>query len=152
MSAMLDINRLQEFSTTELQSLWRTHLGGAMPTHLPKFLLPRVLAYRLQVQQHGGFSKAATRFLDQIADDLEAGREPMMPYPNDQKLKPGSVIVREHDGVHERVMVLEDGYAWNGKTFGSLSSVAKAITRTNWNGQRFFGLKGKATGNAGAPA
>ena len=37
-------------------------------------------------------------------------------------------------------MVLEEGYAWGGKTFASLSAVAKAITGTNWNGQRFFGL------------
>jgi hypothetical protein len=41
-------------------------------------------------------------------------------------------------------MVLEDGYAWNGKTYGSLSAVAKAIMGTNWNGQRFFGLKDKS--------
>ena len=45
-------------------------------------------------------------------------------------------------------MVLDDGYAWNGCVYRSLSQVAKAITGTNWNGHRFFGLK--AVGN-GAP-
>ena len=75
-----------------------------------------------------------------------------MPYPGNQRLKPGSVIVREHDGVDHRVMVLDEGYAWNGKTFGSLSSVARAITGTNWNGQRFFGLKEKRAGAEGAAA
>jgi hypothetical protein len=143
MIARPGVSRLQDMSAADLEVFWRTHLGGAVPSHLSKFLLPRILAYRLQVQQHGGLSKVATRFLDHIADDLDAGGEPVMPYPNDQKLKAGSVIVREHDGVDQRVMVLEDGYAWNGKTFGSLSSVAKAITGTNWNGQRFFGLKEK---------
>jgi len=41
----------------------------------------------------------------------------------------------------ERVMILDDGYAWNGGVYHSLSQVAKAITGTNWNGHRFFGLK-----------
>jgi hypothetical protein len=40
-------------------------------------------------------------------------------------------------------MVLDEGFAWNGKSFGSLSAVAKAMTGTNWNGQRFFGLDRK---------
>ncbi len=143
MSSFPDISRLQQLSAVELKSFWLAHLGGSMPAHLPKFMLPRLLAYRLQVQQFGGLSKAAAHFLDQIADDMAAGREPALPYPVDQKLKPGSVIVREHDGVHHRVMVLEEGYAWSGKTYGSLSAVAKAITGTSWNGQRFFGLKEK---------
>ena len=38
-------------------------------------------------------------------------------------------------------MVLERGFAWNGETYGSLSQVAKAMTGTNWNGHRFFGLR-----------
>jgi hypothetical protein len=97
------------------------------------------------VQQTGGLSKAASRFLDQVAIDLEAGREPSLPYPAEQRLKPGVVIMREHNGVHQRVMVLDEGFAWNGKSFGSLSAVAKAITGTNWNGQRFFGLDRKLT-------
>jgi hypothetical protein len=38
-------------------------------------------------------------------------------------------------------MVLEKGFAWNGKTYGSLSQIAKAMTGTSWNGHRFFGLR-----------
>lgn len=151
MSMLPDISKLQELSVSDLDELWWSHVGGRMPAHLPKFLLPRLMAYRLQVQQHGGLNKSTSRFLDQIADDLSAGREPAMPYPVNQRLKPGTVIVREHDGVDHRVMVLDEGYAWSGKTFGSLSAVAKAITGTNWNGQRFFGLKEKRAGSDGAP-
>lgn len=143
MNMLPDISKLQELSPADLDAVWRSHLGGAMPSHLPRFLLPRLLAYQLQVQQHGGLNKSTSRFLDQIVSDLEAGREPAMPYPDNQRLKPGSVIVREHAGIDHRVMVLDEGYAWNGKTFGSLSAVARAITGTNWNGQRFFGLKEK---------
>ena len=39
-------------------------------------------------------------------------------------------------------MVLDEGYAWNDGVYRSLSQAAKAITGTNWNGHRFFGLKG----------
>jgi Protein of unknown function (DUF2924) len=59
----------------------------------------------------------------------------------------------------ERVTVLENGYAWNGKTYGSLSMIAKAITGTSWNGHRFFGLRAgrrspgsTATGAGKSPA
>ena len=137
------LSKLPDLSVNELEAIWRTYLGGTVPKQLPKFLQSRLLAYRLQVQQTGGLSKAASRFFDQVAIELEAGREPSLPYPTEQRLKPGVVIVREHNGVHQRVMVLDEGFAWDGKTFGSLSAVAKAMTGTNWNGQRFFGLDRK---------
>jgi hypothetical protein len=38
-------------------------------------------------------------------------------------------------------MILEEGFAWNGQTFGSLSQIAKAMAGTTWNGHRFFGLR-----------
>ena len=64
----------------------------------------------------------------------------------DQKrteLTPGTVLVREWDRRSQRVMVMADGFAWNGQTYDSLSKVAFAITGTKWNGPRFFGLRDK---------
>jgi hypothetical protein len=52
-------------------------------------------------------------------------------------------LVRDWDGTSQRVMVLADGFAWNGSTYKSLSQVARAITGTRWNGPRFFGLRDK---------
>jgi hypothetical protein len=48
------------------------------------------------------------------------------------------------NGHMQRVSVLPDGFAWNGKTYRSLSQVAFAITGTRWNGPRFFGLRDKS--------
>jgi hypothetical protein len=65
----------------------------------------------------------------------------------DQKrteLTPGTVLVREWDRRFQRVMVMADGFAWNGQTYDSLSKVAFAITGTKWNGPRFFGLRAKS--------
>ena len=56
-------------------------------------------------------------------------------------LNSGALLVRGWRGKLEKVMVLDEGFAWNGQTFGSLSQVAKAITGTSWNGHRFFGLR-----------
>jgi hypothetical protein len=39
------------------------------------------------------------------------------------------------------VTVVDDGFLWNDKTHQSLSSIARAITGTNWNGPRFFGMR-----------
>ena len=50
------------------------------------------------------------------------------------------MLVREHAGVWHRVTAAGDGFEWNGRMFGSLSAVARAITGVNWSGRRFFGL------------
>jgi hypothetical protein len=56
-------------------------------------------------------------------------------------LKAGALLARERNGRLERVMILDQGFAWNGETYDSLSQVAKAMTGTSWNGHRFFGLR-----------
>ena len=144
----VDLARLPGMTAAELATVWQSHLGGSPPARLPKSLVARLFAYRLQVQRSGDLSKQALGFLQRIAAEIEAGKNPEVPYPEDRRLKPGSVLVREHDGIQHRVTVLDEGYAWSGKTFTSLSAVAKAITGTNWNGQRFFGLD-KSKGKAG---
>ncbi len=140
----VDLVALGGMSAAELEGIWRRHLGGSPPIGLPKALCARMLAHRLQVQRFGDLPKAAMKFLDGSAADLAADIDPEVPYPEDCRLKPGTVLVSEHGGAQHRVMVLEEGYDWNGKNFDSLSAVAKAITGTNWNGQRFFGLDRKA--------
>ena len=67
-------------------------------------------------------------------------------------MKAGALLVREWKGRLERVMVLEEGFAWNGQTFGSLSRIAKAMTGTTWNGHRFFGLRQGKTPAVGVGA
>jgi Protein of unknown function (DUF2924) len=140
--AAFDFSKL---SAAELEKLWRRNFSERVPDHLPKSLLSRLLAYRLQVVQQGGLSKKAIAYLKVIETALRAGSIPQTPYPSEQKLKTGCQLLREHDGVDHCVTILDDGYEWDGKTYASLSSVAKAITGTNWNGHRFFGLKAKAS-------
>ena len=75
---------------------------------------------------------------------------PIPPVPDKRSLKPGTILAREHDRELHRVMVLDNGFAWNGATYRSLSEVARAITGTNWNGPRFFGLRDKPAREGGS--
>jgi hypothetical protein len=52
--------------------------------------------------------------------------------------------VREYQGERQTVTVVPGGYVWRGATYPSLSTVARAITGTAWNGPRFFGLRTSA--------
>jgi hypothetical protein len=126
-----------------LRRQWRAHLGGEEPAHLSRWLLMKVLAYRLQSDAFGDLDKSIRRI-------LRSGKEDGVGAPFDRRepqtreglgLRAGTLLVREWNGRLERVMILEEGFAWNGQTFGSLSQIAKAITGTNWNGHRFFGLR-----------
>jgi hypothetical protein len=111
----------------------------------------RVLAYRLQSDAFGGLDKSIQRILRSAkASDAAAPFERRAPQTRDGVgLKPGGLLVREWNGRLERVMILEEGFAWNDQTFGSLSQIAKAMTGTNWNGHRFFGLRQEKAGALG---
>ena len=142
-SALSIVAGLEGHDLNGLRRQWRAHLGGEPPAHLPRWLLMRVLAYRLQADAFGGLDKSIQRM-------LRSGKEQDAAVPFDRRapqtrdgvgLKAGALLVREWKGKLERVMILEEGFAWNGQTFGSLSQIAKAMTGTNWNGHRFFGLR-----------
>jgi Protein of unknown function (DUF2924) len=148
-----------------LRRQWRAHLGGEPPAHLRRWLLIRAVAYRLQVDAFGGLDKPVQRMLRSgKGRDASAPFDRRAPQTRDGVgLKTAALLVREWKGKLERVMVLEEGFAWNGQTFGSLSQIAKAMAGTNWNGHRFFGLRqGKTVaadeaskrrkGRAGVPA
>jgi hypothetical protein len=126
-----------------LRRQWRAHLGGEPHTHLARWLLMRVLAYRLQSDAFGGLDKSIQRILrSEKDDDAVAPFDRRAPQTREGVgLKAGALLVREWKGRLERVMILEEGFVWNGQTFGSLSQIAKAMTGTNWNGHRFFGLR-----------
>ena len=44
------------------------------------------------------------------------------------------------DQLHEPAV--DTGFQMDGRTYGSLSAIAKKITGVNWSGPRFFGLNG----------
>jgi len=135
----IEIAHLRDLDLAGLRARWRTSFGRQAPAHLPKHLLLRLLAYRIQAQALGDLDPATNRFLDRLAGRTGEAT----PIAADAGLRPGTLLVREWNGASHRVMVLDEGFAWNGGTYKSLSTVARAITGTRWNGPRFFGLREK---------
>ncbi len=176
-----EVEAIERVDLGALRIQWRNRWGRLAPASLPRGLLYRVMAYRIQAEAHGDLDRETVRLLDRLtketptspsgantSDDVgpdnvtahcvspgkvgppagaragepthrgagrsaphKDGRSPMV-------LKRGALLTREWEGRIERVMALERGFAWNGQTFGSLSSVAYAITGVKWSGQRFF--------------
>ena len=52
----------------------------------------------------------------------------------------GTVLTRVYKGHEIRVVTLDDGFEYDGRVYGSLTAVAKAVTGQHWNGKLFFGL------------
>jgi len=114
------------------------------PAHLTRHLLFAVIAYRIQADRVGDLDHETRQVLDRtVAKEVGSAMSSRLA-SFDQKrteLAPGTVLVREWDRQSQRVMVMANGFAWNGQTYDSLSKVAFAITGTKWNGPRFFGLR-----------
>ncbi len=115
---------------------------GIAPPQLPRHLLFRILAYRLQADQLGDLDANTRRVLNRMGFETADGIGRLVADLNRSRteLRPGTLLTREWDGHLQRVMVLADGFSWNGETYRSLSKVAFAMTGTRWSGPRFFGL------------
>ena len=141
------IAALVELDANGLCLQWRNHLGGTPPAHLPRWLLMKILAYRIQATAFGGLDKETLRVLRQpkgrrlASSDLRPFEAQIATTREGTELKAGALLAREWNGRLEHVMILDQGVAWNGETYASLSQVAKAMTGTSWNGHRFFGLR-----------
>jgi hypothetical protein len=147
----VEIARLRDLDVGQLQSRWHNVFGRRPPAHLPRHLLFRVLAYRLQAEVFGDLDADSQRLLDRSVSPEEAGQRAVEVARRTADLTPGTVLTREWSGQMQRVAVLADGFAWNGKTYPSLTKVAFAITGTRWNGPRFFGVRAKPSGSGSRP-
>ena len=149
-----EIAHLRGLDLRGLRARWQGVFQRSAPAHLTRHLLFAIIAYRIQADRFGDLDHATVQVLDRTVA-MEAGPVTSARLASfDQKrteLSPGTVLVREWDRQSQRVMVMADGFAWNGQTYDSLSKVAFAITGTKWNGPRFFGLRDKE-GRLGAGA
>src|SRR5206468_814524 len=87
----------------------------------------------------GGLRPEPQRQLRQIAQELKQTggvAKRFRPQP-----KPGTRLIREWQGRTHEVLVLDDGFSWQGAQYRSLSAIARKITGTAWSGPLFFGLK-----------
>jgi hypothetical protein len=146
-----EIGSLEHLPTHELKIAWRRLYRSEPPRCMPRNLMIRALAYRIQEHSHGGFAPATRRKLRSLVAEIEA--KGVRVFDLGVALKPGSRLVREWAGRTHTVIVLEDGFDYDGERYPSLTKVAAKITGAHWSGPRFFGIgKTKARPTALAEA
>jgi hypothetical protein len=151
------ISRIQAFrqmSVAQLQDEWFRLYGEPTRSRNRDYLWKR-LAWRVQELTHGGLSDRARDRIDQLAPDgfthartpnhatpvADPEPKPQQRPTRDPRLpSPGTILSRQYHGREIRVLVLKDGFEWDGQHYGSLSAVARAVTGQKWNGRLFFGL------------
>ena len=137
-SVLRQLAALQKMPFSELQDKWRD-LYGTEPPHFKSTFLKKRLAYRIQELFYGGLDESTRNRLDEIADGLE-DRKPKTTVEVGGKILPGTRFTREWRGRIYETIVREDGFEYNGQMYHSLSAIATAITGTQWNGRKWWGL------------
>ena len=129
-----EISCLSSLRLKDLRAAWTAEFRREPAKELWRDLLLRTLAWRLQEKAFGGHHKATLMVLETYGQ-RKAGDQRC------QRLKAGTVLVREFGGTRHNVTIVPDGFVWQEKTYSSLTAIARVITGTNWNGPRFFGLR-----------
>lgn len=143
--------RLEYLETCEfsdLKRLWREE-GLGTPPKIRRRLMAGLLAYHIQAKVLGGLSPQTARRLQQIAG--ESGRAPDVSRIVEIRIKPGTRLQRVWKNELHEATAIEKGFAYRGKTYASLSVIARTITGTRWSGPAFFGLRDKPDATAPAP-
>jgi hypothetical protein len=137
----LEITRIASLGLDDLKAAWSAEFRKSLPHGLSRDLLVRTLAWRLQEKVFGGHGREVTKVLAACAQGK--GKGALF-----RKLMPGTVLVREHQGVRHAVTIVDGGLLWQDRKYSNLSAIAHEITGTNWNGPRFFGLRPARSGKA----
>jgi hypothetical protein len=120
----VEIARLRDLDIAAQRRRWHTVFGRRAPLHIPRHLLFRILTYRMQADRLGDLDNASRRLLDGSGSPEKAGQNAANFVRPIADVRPGTSLSREWNGHIQRVSVLADGFAWNGKIYSSLSKVA----------------------------
>ena len=129
---------LEQMDYAALRGEWRRLYRAHPPKRVARDLLLLGVAWKIQEQAYGGIGAATKRRLADLAKTME--RTGDVTRDRVAHLKPGAKLLREWRGQTHKVVVLEDGFEWNGRRWRSLSVIAREITGSHWSGPRFFGL------------
>jgi len=131
---------LKTATTPELKRQWRELFGTEPPPYNRRFLESR-LAYRIQELAYGGLKPETLARLEALGEQFDGGKITVRRLRGDDRPIAGTQLIRQYQGVEHTVTVLADGFEYDGRTYKSLSAIARYITNTRWNGRVFFGLR-----------
>jgi hypothetical protein len=136
-TVLAQISALKTKSRSELRDMWRELFDKEPPVLGRRYLEDRI-AFRVQELHFGGLSERARRKLDALADQFEP-----KPARRRDARRPiaGTQLSREWKGMVHVVTVREDDFEYKGRSYRSLSAIAREITEVRWNGWLFFGLR-----------
>ena len=103
-----EVETLQTLGKDDLRLRWAKTFGKTPPPALTKDLLGRMIAWRIQEKFYGGYDKSTLRLLDGLVRG-EVAKPATAP-----RLRPGTVLMREHGGIRHTVTVTPDGFVWQG--------------------------------------
>jgi hypothetical protein len=132
-------------TTPELKQLWRDLYDREPPPYNKPFLVKR-LAYRIQELAYGGVSARAEAKLKELIDEEDRRVKGKQPVRKGDRPITGTRLIREWKGVEHCVTVRAQDYEYQGRPYRSLSSIARQITGTRWNGPLFWGLRNHRSG------
>ena len=130
---------LKTTPTPDLKRQWRDLFESEPPPYNRRFLESR-LAYRIQELAYGGLKPETIERLEALGEQLASGKTPRR-FDRDHRPIAGTRLIREWQGVDHCITVRDADYEYQGRPYKSLSSVARTITGTRWNGWVYFGLK-----------
>ncbi len=136
LSVIKQIIALQEMNEASLRSMWDKFFDYKPEIGSRQHMIAKI-AYKIQEQVYGGVDPVTESKIRE-----KAKKTSLIDKKKRKKFDPqiGTKIVKEyHDKTHE-VLVVEDGFAYEGAIFKSLSAIANKITGTKWNGLKFFGV------------
>ncbi|GIK10573.1 MAG: hypothetical protein BroJett001_26390 [Chloroflexota bacterium] len=151
-----EVAALEQMTVGQLQQRYVEVFGEPVRSRHKQYLIRRI-AWRLQANAEGGLSERALRRAEELANVAEVRVTPpraatgLATTPStapaaatDRRLPPaGTAITRRYKGRTINVIVLPDGFEYDGERYRSLSAVAKAITGSHMNGFRFFKIEGQ---------
>jgi hypothetical protein len=127
---------LATMSPAQLRDKW-SEVGREGCPSVPTGLLRRLLAQEMQEKRYGRLPVMVQRELQRASAGQSAVQQPR----GRPSLTPGSRLIREWNGRTIAVEVIERGFSWDGRTYRSLSEIAREVTGAHWSGPRFFGLR-----------
>jgi hypothetical protein len=151
-----ELAALRRMTPKELQERY-AEVFSEQPRSRNRQWLTKRIAWRLQAMEEGDLSERARRRAMELANDADLrttaprngqspvtdpGRTATAAFTADDRLPmPGTLLTRQYRGRTIQVLVLPNGFQFDGQVYRSLSAVAKAVTGSHWNGYHFFGLR-----------
>ena len=141
-AAQLDIGELERADAATLRQLWATSKGIESPKTFTARLMRLALAWEAQAASEGCETTKARREWSRIMKGrVEGGCTKGKGTTRPVSAVAGTRLLKNWGGATQEVLVVAEGASWNGQSYSSLSAVARAMTGTNRNGPKFFGLR-----------